>query len=80
MAAGRPEAPEKLLRAMEEFASEGGLLPEQVWDAADISEWHRIREDRPDRQCPSSGLTRKIRQATTVARRRLCDEPVLLTR
>jgi len=38
LAAGRPEAAEKLLRAMEEFANEGGLLPEQVWDTADISE------------------------------------------
>lgn len=38
LAARRPEAAEKLLRAMEEFASEGGLLPEQVWDAADIPE------------------------------------------
>jgi len=38
LAAGRPEAAEKLLRAMEEFANEGGLLPEQVWDTVDISE------------------------------------------
>jgi glucoamylase len=38
LAAGRSEAAEKLLRTMEEFVSEGGLLPEQVWDAADISE------------------------------------------
>jgi glucoamylase len=28
------------LRAMERFASKGGLLPEQVWDAPDIPEQH----------------------------------------
>jgi|DewCreStandDraft_5_1066085.scaffolds.fasta_scaffold03257_4 glucoamylase len=34
LAAGRDPAP--YLRAMECFANEGGLLPEQVWDTADI--------------------------------------------
>jgi glucoamylase len=33
----RPEA-ERLLRVMEDQASDGGLLPEQVWDASDIEE------------------------------------------
>ncbi len=38
LAAGRPEAAEELLRVME-FSTEGGrLIPEQVWDAADIPE------------------------------------------
>src|SRR6185503_6120293 len=32
LAAGRSDAAETLLRAMEEFADEGRLLPEQVWD------------------------------------------------
>jgi glucoamylase len=46
LAAGRPDAAAKLLRAMEEFASEGGLLPEQVWDAASIAE-RRLSPGRP---------------------------------
>jgi glucoamylase len=33
----RPEA-ERLLRVMEDQASDGGLLPEQVWDAPDIED------------------------------------------
>jgi glucoamylase len=38
LAAGRPEAAQRLARAMERFAGESGLLPEQVWDGADIPE------------------------------------------
>jgi glucoamylase len=38
LAAGRREAAEKLLCAMEGFANESGLIPEQVWDAPDIPE------------------------------------------
>jgi glucoamylase len=34
LAAGRD--PKPYLRAMEGFASKGGMLPEQIWDAADI--------------------------------------------
>jgi glucoamylase len=36
LAAGRRAEAESLLRAMEGFANESGLLPEQVWDAQDI--------------------------------------------
>jgi glucoamylase len=36
LAAGRPDEAERLARAMESFAGESGLLPEQVWDSADI--------------------------------------------
>jgi glucoamylase len=36
LAAGRRERAEQLLAAMGAFASEGGLLPEQVWDAPDL--------------------------------------------
>lgn len=36
LAAGRN--PQKYIRAMERFASIGGMLPEQIWDAAEISE------------------------------------------
>jgi glucoamylase len=36
LAAGRPADAERLARAMEGFASPGGMLPEQVWDSADI--------------------------------------------
>jgi glucoamylase len=36
LAAGRREEAEGLMRAMESFAYEGGLIPEQVWDDGDI--------------------------------------------
>jgi glucoamylase len=36
LAAGRRDVAEKLLHTMEAFAGNGGLLPEQVWDADDI--------------------------------------------
>jgi glucoamylase len=36
LAAGRKGSAEKLARTLEGFAGESGLLPEQVWDAADI--------------------------------------------
>jgi glucoamylase len=38
LAAGRRETAEKLLKTLEAFANEGGLIPEQVWDAANIPE------------------------------------------
>ena len=36
LAAGRADVAEELARAMEALAGESGLLPEQVWDSADI--------------------------------------------
>ncbi|MDH4064319.1 MAG: glycoside hydrolase family 15 protein, partial [Acidobacteriota bacterium] len=36
LAAGRPEEAARLLATMAAFANEGGLIPEQVWDAPDI--------------------------------------------
>ena len=38
LAAGRVENAKRLLTALESFANEGGLIPEQVWDAPDIPE------------------------------------------
>ncbi len=38
LAAGRPEVALQLLGVMRAQASDGGMLPEQVWDAADIPE------------------------------------------
>src|SRR2546426_569903 len=38
LAAGRKRAAEQLARALESFAGASGLLPEQIWDAADIPE------------------------------------------
>ena len=38
LAAGRTDAAETLLEALEGLAGESGLLPEQVWDTADIPE------------------------------------------
>jgi glucoamylase len=40
LAAGHRNEAVRLLRAMESFANDGGMLPEQVWDAADIPEKH----------------------------------------
>lgn len=36
LAAGRRDEAVRLLRAMAAFANEGGMIPEQVWDAPDI--------------------------------------------
>lgn len=38
LAAGRHDEAERLLGAFESFASDSGLLPEQIWDADDIPE------------------------------------------
>ena len=38
LTAGRREEAERLLGALESFASDSGLFPEQIWDAADIPE------------------------------------------
>jgi glucoamylase len=36
LAAGRRDSAERLLDALERFANVSGLLPEQIWDAADL--------------------------------------------
>jgi glucoamylase len=36
LAAGRPHAADQLARTLEAFAGDSGLLPEQVWDSANI--------------------------------------------
>jgi glucoamylase len=38
IAAGRSDEARRLLRALEASASTGGLIPEQIWDSADIPE------------------------------------------
>jgi glucoamylase len=43
LAAGRVWEAEKLMRALESFANEGGMIPEQVWDADDIPEAELFR-------------------------------------
>ena len=43
LAAGDQAAAQRLLAALEGFASDGHLLPEQVWDAADIPERELVR-------------------------------------
>jgi glucoamylase len=43
LAAGRPDAARQLLETLEACASSGGLLPEQVWDQADIPERELFR-------------------------------------
>jgi glucoamylase len=38
LAAGRRQSAIQLMQALERFASDGGLLPEQIWDGLDIPE------------------------------------------
>lgn len=38
LAAGRYHEAEQLLAALESFANQGGMIPEQIWDAPDIPE------------------------------------------
>jgi glucoamylase len=38
LAAGHEEEARRLMRAMEAFSSDGGMIPEQIWDAPDIPE------------------------------------------
>jgi glucoamylase len=38
LAAGRRQEAERLMHALEGFANNGGMIPEQVWDAPDIPE------------------------------------------
>jgi glucoamylase len=38
LAAGHVEEASRLLRALEGFAGHGGLIPEQIWDGADVPE------------------------------------------
>ncbi len=38
LAAGRPDEARQLLAALEAFADENGMIPEQIWDAAEIAE------------------------------------------
>lgn len=46
LAAGHADEAVRLLRTMEQFANEGGMIPEQIWDADDIPE-HRLYFGRP---------------------------------
>ncbi len=46
LAAGRPDEAERLVIAMEKFANDSGLIPEQVWDSPDIPE-HQLSLGRP---------------------------------
>ena len=43
LAAGQRSEAERLLEAMDSFANASGLLPEQVWDAADLPDKHLYR-------------------------------------
>jgi glucoamylase len=46
LAAGRPDEARRLLAAMEASASSGGLIPEQIWDSADLPK-HELFLGRP---------------------------------
>ena len=46
LAAGRRDEAVRLMRAVERFAGDGGLIPEQVWDTYDIPE-HDLYFGRP---------------------------------
>jgi glucoamylase len=46
LAAGHKKEARRLCRTLERFANDGGMLPEQVWDAADIPQ-HELFIGRP---------------------------------
>jgi len=46
LAAGRKDEAVRLLRAVESFSNEGGLLPEQIWDGPDLPE-RELWKERP---------------------------------
>jgi glucoamylase len=52
LAAGRPKEAERMLRLMEDAATETGLIPEQVWDADDIPEKGLFRGRPTTSACP----------------------------
>ncbi len=52
LAAGRPRAAEKLLQVVELSTEGGRLIPEQVWDAADIPELELFRGKPSGSACP----------------------------
>ena len=52
LAAGRPQVAEDLLRVMELATQGGHLIPEQVWDAADIPELELFRGKPSGSACP----------------------------
>jgi glucoamylase len=54
LAAGRPQEADKMLRLMEKAATETGLIPEQVWDAADIPAKDLLRGRPTTSACPLS--------------------------
>ena len=52
LAAGRRESAESLLTALENFTGGGRLIPEQVWDSADIPELGLFRGNLTGSACP----------------------------
>jgi glucoamylase len=50
LAAGGDPSP--YIRSLEQFANEGGMLPEQVWDEADLPESHMIRGEQSGSAMP----------------------------
>ena len=52
LAAGRPQAAEDLLKVMELSTEGGRLIPEQVWDAADIPALELFRGKPSGSACP----------------------------
>ncbi|MBN1264352.1 MAG: hypothetical protein JXA25_02585, partial [Anaerolineales bacterium] len=60
LAARRRQLAVEILHAMEQSASEEGILPEQVWDALDFPEKEFYFGDFPVLPCRWSGLFRSI--------------------
>jgi glucoamylase len=52
LAAGRPQAAEDLLKVMELSTEGGRLIPEQVWDAADLPQLELFRGKPSGSACP----------------------------
>ena len=70
LAAGRLDVAVQLLGVMRAQASDGGMLPEQVWDGADIPE-RELFNGRPSGERDAARLgARGVREARALAARR----------
>jgi glucoamylase len=76
LAAGRPAEAARMLRLMEQAATDTGLIPEQVWDAADIPEKGLFRGRPTTSACPLAWAHAEyIKLLRSVRDGRVFDQP-----
>ena len=80
LAAGRPQAAEDLLKVMELSTEGGRLIPEQVWDAADIPALELFRGKPTGSACSAGMGTRRVREAAEILARRQNFRPAAADR